>query len=102
MIGFGTVLVLVGLVLIYNFGLTSLFHSPLSGEYRLSDPLTIEVSSHAVVTDDTELLRGAPCPTTSRRPMTSGCKGRGGVRDALHGHRSRRGGCRVPRRRRPR
>ena len=61
-IGFGTVLVLVGLVLIYNFGLVSLFHSPLFGEYRLSDPLTIEVSSHAVVTDDTELLRWSTMP----------------------------------------
>ena len=62
MIGFGTVLVLVGLVLIYNFGLTLLFHSPLSGEYRLSDPLTIEVSSHAVVADDTDLLRWSTMP----------------------------------------
>ncbi len=57
MIGFGTGLVLVGLVLVYNFGLMSLFHSRVFGEYRLSDPLTIEVSSRAVVTDDVELLR---------------------------------------------
>ena len=61
-IGFGTVLVLVGLVLIYNFGLVSLFHSPLFGEHRLSDPLTIEVSSYAVVTDDTDLLRWSTMP----------------------------------------
>ena len=62
MIGFGIGLVLVGLVLIYNFGLASLFHSPLLGEYRLSDPLTMEVSSRAVVTDDVELLRWTTMP----------------------------------------
>ena len=61
-IGLGTMLVLVGLVLIYNFGLVSLFHSPLFGEHRLSDPLAIEVSSHAVVTDDTDLLRWSTMP----------------------------------------
>ncbi len=55
-VGFGVGLVVVGLVLVYNYGLTSLFHSPLFGEYNLSDPLTIEVSSRAVVTDDVELL----------------------------------------------
>ncbi len=57
MVGFGTVLVVVGLVLVYNFGLTSLFHSPLFGDYNLTDPLTIEASSRAVVNDDVELLR---------------------------------------------
>lgn len=62
MIGFSTGLVLVGLILIYNLGLASLFHSPLFGEYRLSDPLSIEVPSHAVVTDDTELLRWSTMP----------------------------------------
>jgi len=62
MIGFGTGLVLVGLVLIYNVGLMSLFHSTVLGEYRLSDPLTIEVSSRAVVTDDVELLRWSTMP----------------------------------------
>jgi hypothetical protein len=60
--GFGIGLVLVGLVLIYNFGLMSLFHSPVFGEYRLSDPLSIEVSSRAVVTDDVELLRWTTMP----------------------------------------
>ncbi len=61
-IGFGTMLVVVGLVLIYHFGLASLFHSPVFGEYRLSDPLTMEVSSRAVVTDDVELLRWTTMP----------------------------------------
>ncbi len=61
-IGFGTGLVVVGLVLIYNVGLMSLFHSSAFGEYRLSDPLTIEVSSRAVVTDDVELLRWSTMP----------------------------------------
>ena len=60
--GLGTGLVVVGLVLIFNFGLMSLFHSPVLGEYRLSDPLTIEVSSRAVVTDDVELLRWTTMP----------------------------------------
>ena len=60
--GFGIGLVLVGLVLVYNIGLASLFHSPLFGEYNLSDPLTIEVSSRAVVTDDVELLRWNTMP----------------------------------------
>ena len=58
MVGFGTVLVVVGLVLIYNNGLAPLLHSPLLGEYTLTDPLTIEESSRAVTTDDVELLRG--------------------------------------------
>ena len=61
-IGFGTGLVVVGLVLVYTFGLALLFHSPVLGEYRLSDPVTIEVSSHAVVTDDVELLRWNTMP----------------------------------------
>jgi hypothetical protein len=61
-VGFGTGLVLVGLVLVYNFGLASLAHSPLFGEYNLSDSLTIEVSSRAVVTDDVELLRWNTMP----------------------------------------
>ena len=61
-IGLGTGLVVVGLVLIFNFGLMSLFHSPVLGEYRLSDPLTMEVSSRAVVTDDVELLRWTTMP----------------------------------------
>ena len=61
-VGFGTVLVLVGLVLTYNYGFGSLFNSPLFGEYRLRDPLTIEVSSRAVVTDDVEMLRWSPLP----------------------------------------
>jgi hypothetical protein len=57
-IGLGTGLVVVGLVLVYNNGLAALAHSPLFGEYNLSDPLTIEESSRAVVTDDVGLLRG--------------------------------------------
>ncbi len=61
-IGFGTGLVVVGLVLIYNFGLASLLHSPQFREYNLTDPLTIEVSSRAVVTDDVELLRWTTMP----------------------------------------
>jgi hypothetical protein len=56
-IGFGIGLVLVGLVLVYNIGLAALAHSPHFGQYNLSDPLTIEVSSRAVVTDDVDLLR---------------------------------------------
>ena len=61
-IGFGSGLVVVGLVLIYNFGLASLLHSPQFREYNLSDPLTIEVPSRAVVTDDVELLRWTTMP----------------------------------------
>jgi hypothetical protein len=61
-IGFGTVLVLVGLVLIFNFGLASLAHSPVFREHNLTDPFTIEVSSRAVVTDDVELLRWNTMP----------------------------------------
>jgi hypothetical protein len=62
MVGFGTVLVVVGLVLVYNFGLASLAHSPILREHNLTDPLTIEVSSRAVVTDDVELLRWNTMP----------------------------------------
>lgn len=54
-IGFGTGLVAVGLVLLYNFGLTSLAHSPQLREHNVTDPWTMEVSSSAVVTDS-ELL----------------------------------------------
>jgi F0F1-type ATP synthase membrane subunit c/vacuolar-type H+-ATPase subunit K len=61
-IGLGTVLVLVGLVLIYNVGLASLAHSPAFREHNLTDPFTIEVSSRAVVTDDVELLRWNTMP----------------------------------------
>ena len=57
MIGLGTLLVLVGLVLIVNFGLASLAHSPAFRDHNLTDPFTIEVSSRAVITDDIELLR---------------------------------------------
>jgi len=57
-VGLGTVLVVIGLVLVYNNGLAPLTHSPLLGEYNLTDPLTIEESSRAVVSDDVELLRG--------------------------------------------
>ena len=62
MIGLGTVLVVVGLVLVYNFGLASLLHSPAFGDYNLTDPFTIEQSSRAVVTDDIELLRWNTMP----------------------------------------
>ena len=61
-IGLGFVLVLVGLVLIYNFGLASLAHSPAFRDHNLTDPFTIEVSSRAVVTDDLELLRWNTMP----------------------------------------
>ena len=61
-VGFGIGLVLVGLVLVYNVGLASLAHSPVFGEHNLTDPLTIEVSSRAVVTDDAELLRWNTMP----------------------------------------
>jgi hypothetical protein len=53
-IGFGVGLVLVGLVVTMN-GVGALFSSSLFGEYNLTDPLPIEVSSHAVVTEDLEL-----------------------------------------------
>ena len=56
--GFGIGLVLVGLVLVYNNGLAALAHSSHFGEYNLTDALTIEESSRAVVTDDLGLLRG--------------------------------------------
>lgn len=61
-VGLGIGLVLVGLVLIYNFGLASLAHSPLFREHNLTDPFTVEVSSRAVVTDDVELLRWTTMP----------------------------------------
>ena len=61
-IGFGVGLVLVGLVLIANFGLASLVHTPAFRDHNLTDPFTIEVSSHAVVTDDIELLRWNTMP----------------------------------------
>lgn len=53
----GVGLVLVGLLLFGN-GVSALFHSRYFGDYVLTDPLTIEVSSTAVVSDDVELLRG--------------------------------------------
>ena len=62
MTGFGTGLVVIGLVLVYNFGLASLLHSPVLREHNLTDPLTIEVSSRAVLTDDVELLRWNTMP----------------------------------------
>ncbi|MCP3938328.1 MAG: hypothetical protein GY708_23515 [Actinomycetia bacterium] len=58
----GIGLVLVGLVLVYNLGLASLAHSPVFREHNLTDSLTIEVSSRAVVTDDVELLRWNTMP----------------------------------------
>ncbi len=50
----GVGLVLAGLVLTLS-GVGAFFSSSLFGEYNLTDPLPIEVSSHAVVTDDLEL-----------------------------------------------
>jgi len=50
----GVGFVLVGLVATLN-GVGALFSSSLLGEYDLTDPLPIEVSSSAVVTDDLEL-----------------------------------------------
>ena len=61
-IGLGIGLVLVGLVLIFNFGLASLAHSPAFREHNSTHPFTIEVSSRAVVTDDVELLRWNTMP----------------------------------------
>jgi hypothetical protein len=62
-VGFGVGLVLVGLFLLLN-GAATLFSypSPLLNEYRLTDPLPIEVSSRAVVIDDVELLRWSTTP----------------------------------------
>ena len=67
-IGFGVGLVLVGLVLIYNFGLASLAHSPVLREHNLTEPFAIEVSSRAVVTDDLELLRWNTMPDFAPTP----------------------------------
>ena len=53
-VGFGIGLVLVGLFFVLN-GVGAFFSSSLFGEYNLTDPLPIEVSSRAVVTDDLEL-----------------------------------------------
>ena len=44
-VGFGIGLVVIGLVLAYNYGLSSLLHSPPFGQYNLTDPFTIEVSA---------------------------------------------------------
>ncbi len=82
-IGFGTGLVVAGLVLIYNFGLASLFHSPLFGEYNLSDPLTVELSSRAVVTDDVELLRWNTMPEFISAPDDVRVEGVAAGSDAL-------------------
>ena len=68
MVGFGIGLVLVGLVLVFNVGLASLLHSPVLREHNLTDPLTIEVSSRAVVTDDLELLRWNTMPDFAPTP----------------------------------
>ncbi|MBT8239883.1 MAG: hypothetical protein KJN63_01495, partial [Acidimicrobiia bacterium] len=57
-IGFGIGLVLVGLFIALNGQAALVQSSPNAGEYNLTDPLTIDVSSRAVVTDDVDLLRG--------------------------------------------
>ena len=67
-IGFGVGLVLVGLVLVFNFGLASLLHTPVFREHNQTDPFTIEVSSRAVVTDDLELLRWNTMPDFAPTP----------------------------------
>lgn len=67
-IGFGVGLVLVGLVLVFNFGFASLGHSPVFREHNLTDPFAIEVSSRAVVTDDLELLRWNTMPDFAPTP----------------------------------
>lgn len=56
-IGFGVGLVLVGLILALS-GFVALFQSGNDGRYNLSDSLTIDESSRAVVSEDVELLRG--------------------------------------------
>jgi hypothetical protein len=56
-VGFGIGLLLVGLVLIWN-GFGVLGNTNSDGRYALTEPLAVEVSSRAVVTDDVELLRG--------------------------------------------
>ncbi len=59
--GLGVGLVLVGLVVVV-YGIASLLHSPVFRGHNLTDPLTIDVSSRAVVTDDAELLRWNTMP----------------------------------------
>lgn len=54
---FGAVLVLVGLLLVWS-GLTPLSQSRDADGSLLSDPLTIDRPSHAVVTNDVGLMRG--------------------------------------------
>jgi hypothetical protein len=56
-VGFGVGLALVGLVLVWN-GFAALTVEGSDGGYELTDPLTISVSSRAVVSNDVELLRG--------------------------------------------
>ncbi len=56
-IGFGVGLVLVGLILVLS-GLVALFQAGNDGRYNLSDSVTIDESSRAVVSEDVELLRG--------------------------------------------
>ena len=83
MVGFGTGLVVVGLALVVNFGLASLLHSPQFREYDLTDPLTIEVSSRAVVTDDVELLRWNTMPDFVSTPDDIRVEGVAAGSDAL-------------------
>jgi hypothetical protein len=56
-VGFGVALVLVGLFLAWN-GVGALTFNGNDGRYELTEPVTIEVSSRAAVTNDVELLRG--------------------------------------------
>lgn len=56
-IGTGVLLVLVGLLLVWG-GLTPLSQNRDADGYLMSDPLTIDRRSHAVVTNDVGLLRG--------------------------------------------
>ena len=56
-VGFGVGLVLVGLFIVWN-GVGALTFNGNDGRFELTEPLTIEASSRAVVTNDVELLRG--------------------------------------------
>jgi len=57
-IGLGLVLAMLGLFVTFNGQAALVQSSPNSGEYRVTDPLTIDESSRAVVSEDADLLRG--------------------------------------------
>ena len=56
-IGYGVVLVVLGLALVWS-GLAPLSQDRDPDGYLMSDPLTIDRASHAVITHDVALLRG--------------------------------------------